>query len=78
MALARHLKRTGLCEFNARVLRREIGGALLRDASAMNAACNTLVEAGLIRPKFARAGGTPGKQAKNYEVNPAVFGGGDE
>jgi hypothetical protein len=73
MVLARHLKRARLREFNAREMRREIGGAL-RDAAAMETACAALVEAGLIRGKFARSGGTPGRAARNYEVNPVVFG----
>jgi hypothetical protein len=75
MALARHLKRAKVREFNARMLRREIGGAL-RDAAAMETACTALVEAGLIREKFSRSGVTPGRAARNYEVNPVVFGSG--
>jgi hypothetical protein len=55
MVLARHLRKAGLVEFNAREARREIGGRL-REAPAMEAACRQLVEAGLIRPRFIRAG----------------------
>ena len=72
MYLARTLRRTGLVEFTARDLRREIGG-VLREAEHMDEACEGLVEAGLIRPRFVRAGGTKGKPAKRYEVNPLVF-----
>ena len=74
MALARHLRRAGLSEFNARELRRQIGGSL-REAAAMDAACNMLVEAGLIRAQFARAGETKGRAARKFEVNPRIVGG---
>ena len=73
MILGRYLKRNGLVTFNARDVRREIGGAL-RETPAMNAACEVLIEAGLLRPQFSRAGENKGRQAKNFEVNPAVFG----
>ena len=73
IALARSLRAGQAKEFNARNLRREIGGTL-RDPAPMDAACAMLVEAGLIRPRFERAGQTSGKPAKNYEVNPAVLG----
>jgi hypothetical protein len=74
MALARHLKRNGLKTFNARNVRRELGGAL-REAKAMDEACAVLVEAGLIRPEGKQALGA-GRKPKNYEVNPCVFGAG--
>jgi hypothetical protein len=74
MLLVRHLRRTGLTGFNAREVRREVGG-LLRDAEDMHAACAVLVEANLIRPAFERAGETKGKRAQRYEVNPVIFGG---
>src|SRR4051812_19556913 len=60
--------------FNAREVRRVIGGTL-REPEAMDAACAVLVEAGLIRPRFGRAGETKGRAARNSDVNPAVFGG---
>src|SRR4029453_11576156 len=44
MLLVRYLKRNGLKAFNAREVRREIGG-VLREPEAMNAACTVLVEA---------------------------------
>jgi hypothetical protein len=73
MTLARYLRAHRLARFNARDLRREIGGTL-REPAPMDAACTARVEAGLIRPRFERAGQTSGKPAKNYEVNPAVLG----
>ncbi|HYF56582.1 MAG TPA: DUF3987 domain-containing protein, partial [Salinarimonas sp.] len=73
MLLARHLNRAGVSAFNTRDLRRQIGGAL-REAAAMQGACTTLVEAGLIRPQFTRAGDHRGRTAQNYEVNPSLLG----
>ena len=70
MVLARHLRKTGASKFNARTTRREIGGAL-RDASAMKAACDTLVDAGLIRPDPKQA--PTGRPALNFEVNTRAF-----
>ncbi len=70
MVLARHLRKSGLTEFNARQTRREIGG-VLRDASSMNAACGTLVEAGLIRPDPKQP--ATGRPALNFEVNTRAF-----
>ena len=72
MAVARHLRKARTPEFNARTARREIGG-LVRETPAMDGACKVLIEAGLIRPRFSRAGGNKGRQAQNYEVNPALF-----
>jgi hypothetical protein len=72
MTLARHIRKSGRTEFNAREVRREIGGSL-REAAAMDAACGALVEAELIRRRFSRAGTTAGRTARNYEVNPAVL-----
>jgi hypothetical protein len=72
MTLARHLKRIGVRSFNARDLRRKIGGDL-RAASEMETACKLLVEANLIRPQLARRGATPGRPALAFEVNPALF-----
>jgi hypothetical protein len=72
MALARYLRAHRMKEFNAKKMRREIGGNL-REAAPMEAACNALVDAGLIRARFERAGSTPGRPAKNFEVNPVVW-----
>ena len=41
----------------------------------MEAACAVRGKAGLIRPQFSRAGDAGGRRARNYDVNPAVFGG---
>jgi hypothetical protein len=73
MTLARHLRRESRERFNARDLRRTIGGGL-RDAPKMKAACEALVEAGLIRPAFTRSGASAGRAAQNFEVNPVVLG----
>jgi hypothetical protein len=74
MTLARYLRAHRITTFNAKTLRRDIGSTL-REAAAMDAACNILVDAGLIRARPERAGSTSGRQAKNYEVNPAVLAG---
>lgn len=71
MLLAQHLRQNRVTEFNAREVRRQIGG-MLRDAADMEAACKQLVEAGLIRPRFSRAGEGKGRKALNYEVHPEV------
>jgi hypothetical protein len=72
MHVARYLRRTGRSEFNARDLRREIGGPV-RQAKAMTAVCSLLEEAGLIRPRFQRDGSKAGRLARDFEVNPAVL-----
>jgi hypothetical protein len=53
---------------------RAFGGSL-REAVAMDAACNMLVEAGLVRAQFARAGETKGRAARKFEVNAQIVGG---
>jgi hypothetical protein len=70
MTLARYLKRKKLFSFNARDVGRTIGGDL-RKAEAMNEACSTLEEAGLIRSKV-KSSGRPGRKPSNYEVNPRL------
>jgi hypothetical protein len=72
MAVARHLRKAQVPEFNARTLRREIGG-LVREASAMDGACKVLVEGGLIRPRFSRMGSSKGRRAQNYKVNSVLL-----
>jgi hypothetical protein len=74
MVLARYLRKAGLVQFNARDVRRDIGGNL-REAAAMEGACKLLGEAGLVRPRFTRAGERGGRKAANYEVNPTVLRG---
>ncbi|WP_267361315.1 MULTISPECIES: hypothetical protein, partial [unclassified Methylobacterium] len=71
MLLAQHLRQNRVTEFNAREVRRQIGG-MLREAADMDAACKQLVEAGLIRPRFTRAGEVKGRKSQSYEVNPEV------
>lgn len=72
MLLARHLRQNQIGEFNARDVRRQVGG-MLRDAADMEAACRQLLEANLIRQRFARAGDRKGRKAQNYEVHPEVI-----
>lgn len=72
MSLARHLKRHGVKSFNARTMRREIGGRL-RESKVMDAACDALVEACLIRPVPSRLGTTPGRRSKDFDVNPIIW-----
>jgi hypothetical protein len=72
MLLARYIRTNGLREFNARDLRREIGGSI-RAAADMDEACAGLVEANIIKPKFTRAGPNPGRSAKRFDVNPAAL-----
>jgi hypothetical protein len=69
MVLARRLQQESLVEFNARDMRRQIGG-VLRDAWAMDAACAALVEAGLIRPLVRHHG--RGRKPKSYAVSPLM------
>jgi hypothetical protein len=69
--LAQHLRTKKLALFNARDLRLAVGGEL-RASADMDAACATLVEAGLIRPVTAPA--KAGRKPKVFEVNPAVHG----
>ena len=71
MAVAKRLRKEGLSRFNARDLRREMGG-IVRNAPDMKQACEALTDAGLIRPL--KASGT-GRPPLNFEVNPIVFGG---
>lgn len=70
MVLAKYLRKMRLPNFNARSLRRELSGPF-RQASAMDAACEALKEAGLIRPKVT---GGKGRHPKEFEVHPVVFG----
>ncbi|WP_267361708.1 MULTISPECIES: hypothetical protein, partial [unclassified Methylobacterium] len=71
MLLAQHFRQNRVTEFNAREVRQQIGG-MLREAADMDAACKQLVEAGLIRPRFTRAGEVKGRKSQSYEVNPEV------
>lgn len=71
MALAKYLKRAGLRTFNARDVRREIGGQL-RDAAHMDEACEGLVEGNLIRLPTTAGPRGRGRPSKTYEVNPLL------
>lgn len=71
--LARHLREKRLPAFNARELRRQVGG-VLRATEAMDAACAELVEAGLVRPIADTKAGR-GRKIKGFEVSPAMWGG---
>ena len=73
MTLVRHLRRERYKTFNARTLRREIGGAL-RAAAVMDTACATLLESGLIRAVERKPTG-PGRPAHDFHVNPVLHGG---
>jgi hypothetical protein len=70
MVLIKYLRKSGLSRFNARMARREIGGAL-RNPSTMEAACETLVDAGLIRALPKQDG--PGRKPLNFEVNTSAL-----
>ncbi|KAA2241157.1 DUF3987 domain-containing protein [Salinarimonas soli] len=71
MALARQLRRDGHPTFNARTVGRTMGTAL-RDPAKMKAACDALVEAGLIR-RVIKPVGTNGRPPLDFEVNPLVL-----
>jgi hypothetical protein len=70
--LARHQRRTKLGTFNAGALRRQVGGTL-HEGKDMSAACDALVEAGLIRSTAARSGPPAGRPPANSEVNSFLF-----
>lgn len=68
--LARHLREKGLPTFNARAVGREMG-APLRMAADMDAACDELVEAGLIRRIDVLKAGR-GRRPKDFQINPIL------
>jgi hypothetical protein len=70
--LIRYLRQHKIQTFNARILRRHIGGDF-REASAMTDALVTLEQACLVRADPSRSGATSGRQKANYQVNPALF-----
>lgn len=71
IAVAKWIIASGTKRFNAREARRRIGGPV-RDAKAMDMACDMLVEAGALMPDPARAGTSPGRPTKDFIVNPLV------
>ena len=72
MTLARYLQRHHLRTFNARTLRREIGG-LLREADAMKQACEALEQAGLVRRHPGRDARANGRPSLDYQVHARVY-----
>jgi Protein of unknown function (DUF3987)/Bifunctional DNA primase/polymerase, N-terminal len=70
--LAQWICKAGLRTLNARDVRRAIGGAL-KESNVMEAACECLVTAHLIRPAGVRAGGTAGRKSKDFEANPKIW-----
>lgn len=74
-ALARHILKTKAQRINLRDVRRESGIATLKIAADVEAATESLVEAGWLRGIGERAGDTPGKPRKDYLVNPMVHDG---
>ena len=71
-ALVAVLREQGWERFTGRKLHRVARGRLT-DLRHRKAACQTLVEAGLLREDFQRAGETPGRKQEWYDVNPVVF-----
>ena len=71
MTLVRWLRDRQATALNAREARRLISGRL-REATDMERACATLIEAGLIRPRPSRSGGSKGRMRDDFEVNPAI------
>jgi hypothetical protein len=83
MLVLRRLRDDGERHFNARDLRRSMGTPFREpkrpgELSRMDAACEVLVEAGLLRADFSRAGNSPGQQTKDYLVNPVVLANHDD
>ena len=71
-ALARFILKTKAQRINARDIRRSSGIATLKVAGDVDAATEALAEAGWLRDAKQRQGDTPGRQSKDYLVNPAV------
>jgi hypothetical protein len=72
-ALANWLRRENLSKFNAREAERNGKGCPISNNAAMKAACDELVQAGIIRQIGERAGGTPGRKRRDFEVNALLF-----
>lgn len=72
--LARLIARERLSEINARSLRRTRKADLpgIRESADMDAACEALVDAHWLRPRFSRAGDTKGRRPKTFDVNPRL------
>mgnify|MGYP001281818432 CR=1 FL=1 len=77
--LARYIRREGFRTINKRTLKQSPHKSRLpglRDAQAMDAAVEHLVDAAWLNPTPSRDGGTRGRQTLDYAVNPAVHGDG--
>lgn len=71
--LARHVQKYRMGKLNARDVRRASGIAPpLKDALALDEAIEVLIEADWLRPVPGRAGENPGRNRKDYLVNPGV------
>ena len=76
--LGRYIVNSGLRTFNKRALKSSPHKSALpslRDAKAMDAALEVLIDADLIRPVGERDGDGPGRARGDYAVNPATHGG---
>jgi hypothetical protein len=74
-ALARFIVKERLERVNGRDVRRDGRLPTLKAANDVEAACEALIEAGWLRDAPSRQGDAPGRQKKDYLVNPAVHGG---
>ncbi|GEO18686.1 DUF3987 domain-containing protein [Microvirga aerophila] len=72
MELARWISEMRPERFNARKVRRQIGG-LLREAKHMAQACEVLVQAEWIRPVAVSSASSGGRAPSDYEVNPSLL-----
>jgi putative DNA primase/helicase len=76
--LARYIVKNRLQTFNKRDLKRSPHKShlpMLRDAKAMDAALEVLIDGGIIAHVGKRDSGGPGRASGDYAVNPAAFGG---
>lgn len=71
-ALARYILKTKAQRINARDIRRSSGIATLKVAGDVDEAIESLAEAGWLRDAKQRQGDSPGRQSKDFLVNPAV------
>jgi hypothetical protein len=70
--LARYILKKGLRQINAREVKREGGMPTLKKGEALDDAISNLIDADWLRPAPTRAGETPGRARRDYEVNPLV------
>jgi hypothetical protein len=74
-ALARYIVKQGSQRINARDIQRNSALPTLKRRDDVEAATEALIEANWLREAPSRQGDTPGKQRKDFLVNPAVHGG---